>query len=255
LTMWSLTYLAAAIIASVIALGVALTQLGTPRLRVTQIKGQMWEGFYFATSLAAQTVYNDIDKTMLARLSTLEAVGIYGASYRIVNLAFVPVTALLSAAYPHFFRHGKAGLPASLQYGRHLLRQTLPYSVGAAVVLIITAPGLPRILGAQYAHVTEALRWLALLPVLKTLHYSIANSLTGAGYQRHRTLCQAGVAVFNILVNWWIIPAYGWRGAAWSSLASDSLLVLLLWITASRLSRNSPTAYREGVSDAVNSSA
>jgi hypothetical protein len=36
---------------------------------------------------------------------------------------------------------------------------------------------------------------------------------------------QAGVAIFNVLVNLWIIPAYSWRGAAWSSIASDALLL------------------------------
>jgi O-antigen/teichoic acid export membrane protein len=30
--------------------------------------------------------------------------------------------------------------------------------------------------------------------------------------------------LFNILLNLWLIPAYSWRGAAWSSLASDGLL-------------------------------
>jgi hypothetical protein len=35
----------------------------------------------------------------------------------------------------------------------------------------------------------------------------------------------------------WIIPAHGWRGAAWSSIASDGLLALALWFAASRLAR------------------
>jgi hypothetical protein len=33
-----------------------------------------------------------------------------------------------------------------------------------------------------------------------------------------------GVALFNVLINIWIIPLYSWRGAAWSSIASDALL-------------------------------
>ena len=38
------------------------------------------------------------------------------------------------------------------------------------------------------------------------------------------------MAVFNVLVNLWIIRAYAWRGAAWSSLVTDSLLVILLYV-------------------------
>ena len=71
-----------------------------------------------------------------------------------------------------------------------------------------------------------------LLPVLKTLHYFIADALTGAGFQRLRTLIQGGVAIFNVLINLWAIPAYGWRGAAWSSVTSDGLLFLSLWCAA-----------------------
>jgi hypothetical protein len=29
-----------------------------------------------------------------------------------------------------------------------------------------------------------------------------------------------------------LIPAYGWRGAAWASLASDGLLAVTLWLVA-----------------------
>ena len=96
----------------------------------------------------------------------------------------------------------------------------------------MAAPLVPRVLGAEYARTTEALRWLALLPLLKTMHYFAADSLTGAGFQGVRTVAQVLVAMFNVLVNLWIIPAYSWRGAAWSSLASDGLLAASLWCCA-----------------------
>ena len=70
---------------------------------------------------------------------------------------------------------------------------------------------------------------MALLPLLKTMHYFAADSLTGAGHQGLRTLVQVLVALFNVVVNLWVIPAYSWRGAAWSSLASDGLLGASLW--------------------------
>ena len=100
---------------------------------------------------------------------------------------------------------------------------------------MLGAPLVPHILGRQYADVTEALRWLALLPALKTLHFFTADALTGADHQGTRSLIQIGVAAFNVLVNLWIIPAYGWRGAAWSSIASDGLLALSLLVTVTLL--------------------
>ena len=71
-----------------------------------RIKPELAEGFFFSASLSSQTIYNDIDKTMMAKLSTLDATGIYGAAYRLIEVAILPVRSLLSAAYASFFRHG-----------------------------------------------------------------------------------------------------------------------------------------------------
>jgi O-antigen/teichoic acid export membrane protein len=236
---WSVAYVVASTVSSIVGLGCVLWFLGMPKLGLRRIKGELREGFYFSVSLSAQSIYNDIDKTMLARLSTLEATGIYAAAYRLIDVAFIPVKALLIASFPGFFREGRGGMLAATHYGRRLLKRIVPYPLFAFVALFIGAPLVPRVLGHQYAQVTEALRWLAVLPLLKTFHYFIADSLTGAGYQGLRTLVQIGVAVFNVLINLWIIPAHGWRGAAWSSIASDGLLALALWFAANRLARGS----------------
>jgi O-antigen/teichoic acid export membrane protein len=197
-----------------------------------RIKAEFHEGLYFSTGLSAQTVYNDIDKTMLARLSTLDAVGIYAAAYRLIDVAFIPVRSVMAAAYPGFFRSGSEGIAGSIAYGRRLLKSMAFYSAGVGAIMLALAPLVPHILGAEYARTAEALRYLALLPLLKSIHYVGADSLTAAGYQWLRTLVQTIIAVFNVLINLWVIRAYSWRGAAWSSLASDGLLAVILWSCA-----------------------
>jgi hypothetical protein len=42
-----------------------------------------------------------------------------------------------------------------------------------------------------------------------------------------------------VLINLWVIPAYSWRGAAWSSIASDALLACGIGATVLVLSRRS----------------
>ena len=234
---WSAVYLAGSVVAALIAVCWVTFKFGHPRLALHRVRSESLEGLYFSVSLAAQTIYNDIDKVMVARLASLEAAGIYAAAYRLIDVAFIPIRALLNAAYPGFFRRGATGLQESLRYGRRLLLKSVAYPVFIFVTLLIAAPIVPRVLGQGFSQTTEALRWLSLLPLLKTLHYFVSDALTGAGYQGLRTLSQMGVAVFNTLINLWLIPAYGWRGAAWSSLASDSLLALTLWIVAISLSR------------------
>jgi len=227
---WSVAYLATSAVCALVAIYCVLTRLARPALSgLGRIRGELREGFWFSTSLSAQTIYNDVDKTMLARLATLDAAGIYAAAYRLIDIAFLPIRALLAAAYPGFFRHGKDGIAGSFAFTRRLMPKPLMYSAAVAAGMTLAAPLLPHILGAEYARTSPALRWLSLLPLLKTLHYFAADALTGAGHQALRTLMQVVVAGFNVLVNLWLIPAYSWRGAAWSSLASDGLLAVALW--------------------------
>ncbi len=239
---WTAVYLAGSVVAACVGVVWVTARLGKPKLALHRIRGESAEGFCFAASLSSQTIYNDIDKTMVARLSTLEAAGIYAAAYRLIDVAFIPVRALLNAAYPTYFRRGVDGIQATLKYGRHLLLLTLPYPLFAFAAIMFGARFVPYVLGREYAHASEALQWLAVIPLLKTLQFFIADALTGAGHQGYRTLAQASVAVFNVLVNFWVIPAYGWRGAAWSSLASDGLLTVALWsVAAGLLMRQSNT--------------
>jgi len=234
---WSCVYLAGSILSALIAICWITLKFGGPRLALHRIRGEILEGMYFSLGLAAQTIYNDIDKIMVARLASLEAAGIYAAAYRLIEVVFLPVRALLNATYVGFFRHGTAGIQQSMRYGRRLLLHCIAYPVFVCGALLIAAPIVPHVLGRGFSGATEALRWLALLPLLKTLHYFVSDALTGAGYQGLRTFSQVGVAVFNTLINMWLIPAYGWRGAAWSSLASDGLLALTLWTVALWLCR------------------
>jgi len=228
---WGWFYMGAAVISALAAIIFTHVKMGLPRLALRRIPGEMAEGFYFGTSLCAQTVYNDIDKTMLARLSTLDATGIYGAAYRIIDVSFTPVRSVLNAAYSNFFRHGQAGIASSFSFAKRLLPKMMGFSSIVFLGLFFGAPVVPYVLGADYARTTEALRWLALLPFLKSMHYFLADSLTGAGYQGVRTAGQIGVALFNIAINLWLIPAYSWRGAAWASLASDGALVLTMYVS------------------------
>ena len=62
-----------------------------------------------ALAARALTIYNDIDKIMLSKLSDLASTGVYAAAYRIIDVSLTPVRSLVAAAYPQFFRKGVPG--------------------------------------------------------------------------------------------------------------------------------------------------
>jgi O-antigen/teichoic acid export membrane protein len=225
---WSVFYCGSSAIAAAASVAIVSTRLGWPRIAWRRILPELAEGFHFSAGTSAQTIYNDIDKAMLSRFSDLGATGIYAASYRLIDVAFVPVRSLLFAASPGCFRAGGAGVNSSVAYMRRLLPKGVAYSVLIFVTLVLGAPLVPKILGAEYARTVDATRWLAILPALRTIQLCFADALSGAGYQGLRMTIQAVVAGFNVLINLWLIPAYSWRGAVYSSLASDFLLLLAI---------------------------
>jgi O-antigen/teichoic acid export membrane protein len=97
---WGEYYLGSTVVVTLIAFSLVLAKLGGPAFHFTRGAAELREGFYFSVAQSAQTIYNDIDKAMLARLSTLEATGIYGAAYRLIDVSFTPVASVIVAAAP-----------------------------------------------------------------------------------------------------------------------------------------------------------
>lgn len=232
---WGPLYLASTLLCAILTVWEIGRERGSPRLGFHFARGELREGAYFSAGGSARAFYDDIDKTLLARLATLEATGVYGAAYRVIDLTFLPIRSLLYASYPVFFQHGEGGIGGALRFARRLVLVGVSYGAVAACGLLLVAPMIPVVLGASYSPVAEAVRWLAPLPLLKAGHYFVADALSGAGHQGARTATQIGVGTLNIALNFALIPAYGWRGAAWASLASNGLLAALLWVLALRL--------------------
>jgi len=227
---WSAVYLLTTIIGATIGTVWVRLSIGKGSSRVDRSKLELRQGLYFATGLASYNINNDIDKVMLARLTTLGAVAIYAAAYRFVAISFTPVSSLLAATYPGFFRNGALGVAGSYKYAKRYLPATVLCGGVATAALFVGAPYVPYFLGPDFQDTCTALRWLALLPLFKSIQVLFADALTGAGYQGIRTGLQFGIAIFNVLVNLWAIPRYSWRGAAWSSLLCDGTLMAGMWI-------------------------
>jgi O-antigen/teichoic acid export membrane protein len=226
---WICLYTTSSMVSALLAVILVQRLLGSPTLELARIKSELAEGVYFSISNSANTIYCDIDKTMLARLSTLEATGIYAAAYRLIDVAFVPVIAIAGAAYADFFRKGKDGIGAALAFAKPLVAISGIYSLLAGLGLLLFAPIIPTILGDEYLYVVEALRWLAPIPLFRAMQHFGGDILSGSGFQGWRSGLETSIALFNIGINLWLIPLYSWKGAAWASLGSDGLLMILLW--------------------------
>jgi O-antigen/teichoic acid export membrane protein len=182
------------------------------------------EGLSFALSTSSFSIYNDIDKTMLASMGFVQAAGTYAAAYRVIEVATAPVRAVYAAAMPRIFQHGEQGIRTLLKFSRRLLWATLLYSVVACAILYWVAPLSSLLLGKSFAASVPAIRILSWLLLLRCLHYSAGNAISGCASQWYRTSSQLFVALLNVGLNLALIPRYSWRGAAAASLMTDATL-------------------------------
>jgi len=89
---------------------------------------------------------------------------------------------------------------------------------------------LVPLLGEAYAESVPLLRVLAVVILIRCLHYLPADVLTGMGHQGLRTVIQVAVLVANVALNLWLIPRFGVWGAAWATIICETALAVALWV-------------------------
>ncbi|PAE09587.1 hypothetical protein CHI12_01110, partial [Terribacillus saccharophilus] len=166
-----------------------------------KIKNDLKESIYFSIGLSSQNIYNDIDKTILGKLGTFEFVGLYSMAYKIVDVTFFPAKAVLGTTYPKFFKLGSYGGRATLKLTSILALSLFIYSIIASIIILISKPLILFVLGDSYNSLYNILPFLLLIPILRSLHYPVADAITGMGHQKVRSFIQIGIAIFNLVIS------------------------------------------------------
>ena len=187
------------------------------------------DGLPYSASIAAFSAQDGIDKPLLVRFGWSLDAGLYAAAYRVAALAFMPVQALLVATLGRSFTAGKQGIRPAMRLARRLLVPSLAYSIGVGLAILLFAPLAKPLLGDDFEGAVPMLRWLAFLPVVRTLQYFPGNALTGAGYQRARL----GILVITLVISAGLclalIPDHSWRGAVIATFVAEVAYCLMLW--------------------------
>lgn len=230
LAAWAWLYCASTIITALVALWLVNRTIAPPKFTYRLPMDNFREGFHFAVGYSADTVNEDIDKTMLVSMATLGDAGAYAAGNRFLTAAFMPVLSLFNTTYMRFFKHGAEGITGGFNFARHLLPPICGYGVLATVGFLIFAPFVPYLLGPDYIEVVGVLRWLSPYILIISVQTLAADILTGSGFQWIRSAANIFSAILNFGLNFWLIPLFSWRGAAWATLTSDGLKTIVLWI-------------------------
>jgi O-antigen/teichoic acid export membrane protein len=224
---WAFASLIVSMLSAIVASTTVIARYGHPDFAPRIFFSKIGEGFSFSLAGSTQSAYNDIDKAMMSHYGMNIANGIYTVAYRIVDVSAIPVTALDAAALPRFFRQSREGASSVASLSVRLAKRAVLLGIIVATGMFLAAPLIPHIVGIGFKDSVLALRWLCLIPVFRGIHQLTGSAITGLGYQRYRTAAQLFAASLNLGLNLWLIPQYGWLGAAWASLATDGALAIV----------------------------
>lgn len=205
--------------------------------------------FLYGLGISASSVQTDADKVVLNAAHFQADAGRYGAAYRLIQVAFLPIQALVGATHLSFLE-GRDSADNHLRRAIRLSLFSLLYGVPAVVGLVVVAPWVPDILGRDFAGTASILKLLAPVVILRGVGAFPMNALLGLGRNALRTGLLAGNALVSVVLYIALIPSYSWKGALVATLVSESLLFLSGWTALLCRRRPRPVAPEAGQGEA-----
>jgi O-antigen/teichoic acid export membrane protein len=187
------------------------------------------------TSLA-YWVFLTSDRLILARVSTLEQLGLYSIANSLVGLAAIVISAFGQAWSPHavkLYEDDRAGAPAV--YAR-VMTYVLAGFGWLAVGLTVFGPELLEVLTSPaYQPATAAIAPLAIAMVAMASTHITAGGISLMKRTQYLAIYAWVAAVINVLLNLVLDAPFGMLGAAWATAAAYVILTLLYLATSQRL--------------------
>lgn len=182
----------------------------------------------FAITGILYTVYYSIDVVMLTTLTGDYATGIYNATYKLIavlNLFYSVYSAVIFPVMSKFFKNDKKMLLISFEKSiKYLMMVIVPIAIAT---MFYSTDIIHLIYGHQYdasSSVLSILIWTVCLLFVS----GAANTLLNASHKEVTvTKIYAVAAVFNIVLNFFMIPHFTYNGAAMTTVLSDVLIVII----------------------------
>jgi O-antigen/teichoic acid export membrane protein len=163
-----------------------------------------------------------IDQVMLSFMRTDAAVGIYNASYKIIDMLAIVPSILLTALYPVFSRFhqdNKLLLKKSFNLAlRYLAIACIPIVIG---VFLIADKIIILLYGSGYLESISVLKILIFISLISFINTPLFVALNAIGKQRITMINTAFTALANIVMNSILIPIWGINGAALATIISE----------------------------------
>ncbi|MAH32902.1 hypothetical protein CL615_00765 [archaeon] len=182
----------------------------------------------FCLSLVFAGLFMHIDTIMLSKMRSVAEVGTYAAAANIMlALIFIPVM-YSNAIFPvisRFYVTSKKSLRFAYERSfKYMLLIGLPLSAG---IYVLSDKIILLLYGKEYAASSIALAILSWYLFLRFLNVTSGFTLSSINRQGSRVFSQGTAALANIMLNFILIPIYGFVGAAIATLITEVIFFFI----------------------------
>lgn len=182
----------------------------------------------FAITNLLYIIYYSIDMVMLSNMVGNYPTGIYNATYKLISvltLFYSVYTAVIFPVMSKFFKNDKKLLIISYEKSiKYLMLVIIPIAVGT---VFYSLDIIQLIYGHQYDNASSVLSILIWTVCLLFISGASNNLLNASHKEVTVTKIYAIAALFNIVLNFFMIPYFSYNGAAITTVLSDVLIVAL----------------------------
>ncbi|MBT4384483.1 flippase [Candidatus Peregrinibacteria bacterium] len=195
----------------------------------------------YGTALILNIVYFRIDSLMLLFMKGPSEVAIYSPAVRMMEILSVVPIYFMNSVLPVLSRHVEEGSKRVSRMIRlsfdFLFMLGMPMAVGVyliayPLIFLITQPEFLSRLDEGFYGSDIALQILVFAMFFAYLNSLFTYSLVAVNKQSHLLWINGTAAVFNIAANFYVIPEWGFRGAAVTSIITEIYILLMAWLIA-----------------------
>jgi O-antigen/teichoic acid export membrane protein len=229
-----------AVIAEVVGIAWKLYRLPrTPRLHYT-IDWRRWSELLklsvpLAIGGALSTMYYNLDTIMLSKMQTFRAVGEYNIAYKFAAIAAFVSASMSPALFPIFVRYW----PGKADRFKAVLKKTmcLYLTLGALVALefgIFADRAITLLYGSHYAVGANAARLVVGSECVGFFVDLAVVTLVSMNRNITYPFVALGGLLLNLALNLWAIPRWSYFGAAWVTLITEVIVLVVIWVPTAR---------------------
>ncbi len=185
-----------------------------------QISAYARSGVWLMLSSFMGAIYWNMDKVMLGYWYADKYVGWYDAAYKVISLLLVPSTLLWGVLSPRIARRERRDIWLSVFF----------LVAGGGFLALCAIPSrhliIQLVFGEQYAPAAAPLGILALAMFANHCSRAFSCPLQLWGGEKIFFLAAMAGAAVNVVMNVLLIPRYALVGAAWATVAADTMVTL-----------------------------